>query len=141
MGYIPTLSEDHYVDSIDKKLDHLVSYFILSDVNQSLLFRGDILSLAFTYYSGINEPQVFENKLRSDLSFILEKYFRKVDVDIEIREKERQNDVDILLYVSVMDDNGNESKLSKIVIIRNSKIEKLINITSSGFKDGLLTVL
>lgn len=141
MGYIPTLSEDHYVDSIDKKLDHLVSYFILSDVNQSLLFRGDILSLAFTYYSGINEPQVFENKLRSDLSFILEKYFRKVDVDIEIREKERQNDVDILLYVSVMDDNGNESKLSKIVIIRNSKIEKLINITSSGFKDGLLTAL
>ena len=41
---VPSLSEQGYVYSTGDKLDRLLSYYLLSDNNQSEIFKGSVVS-------------------------------------------------------------------------------------------------
>jgi hypothetical protein len=131
MRTIASLTEEGWVQNSKDILGYIINYYILTDEAQSLAYQGNLISLAATYYKHINDPIVMADKVKSDLDKLLSRYFPTTTVETESK-KITEKKYAILLYVSVIDDDGKRSELSKVVELDTSGIKKIIKVNNYG---------
>lgn len=132
---IASLSEDGWVDDPNKMLDYLVSYYILTDAEQSYVFKGELISLPKTYYEHINDPANLAMAMRSDFNRLLENYFSQTEVVCYAKEDETNTGLFyIFLSASVMDDLGVRYDLNRILKLNESRANNVI--TYNNYADA-----
>lgn len=134
MKTIAALNEDGWVSDSYKILDYLVSYYILSDDAQSLLFQDNIINLPKTYFMYINDPDGMKIGIKQDLDKLLSRYFSVVDVETEVKKLSESN-YGILLSVAVINNDGVKVEINKVTEIDTSKSRSVINLNNYG--DGI----
>lgn len=128
---IASLSEDGWVTDSKKILNYLVNYYILSDAAQSFMFQDKIINLPETYFKFINDPDGMKLGIKQDLDKLLGRYFSFVDVQTEVKELTGKAFA-ILLYASVIDENGVKHDLSVVSQINSNKDRSVIEINNYG---------
>jgi len=130
MKVVATLSNDGWVSSSKKILDNLLSNYVLTDASQSYLFEDRLVSLPRTYHENINNPEGMVTGVRNDLEGLLNKYFPIVNIDVELKNVPQTNEVTILIRAVCVDDNNVRTELSKISVIGESKLRKVMNLNN-----------
>jgi len=127
---LPTLDTDGFVRQGQTMLDYLLSYYILTDTAQSLLFKDSLISLPRTYAKYMDDADGFARGIRSDLNILLQKYFKIVDVISEAYKNEKTKGYYVVISASVIDDNNHKYDISKVTDIKNSKSLKIFNFSN-----------
>lgn len=128
---IASLSQDGWVFDSQKRLDYIVSYYILTDNIQSLVFKGNLISLPFTYYNNISDPEAMKVAIKQDLDKLLGRYFQSVDIATTVR-KINDTTYGIAIYAAVIDDEGIKYEISKALSINNSLSSKVVTLNNYG---------
>lgn len=128
---IPSLSEQAWVTDSAKILNHLLSYYILTDNGQSLVFNSNLINLPVTYYKHINDPDGMANAVKTDLEKLLSRYFEVVDVLTEAKALS-DSKYAILIYASVIDSESVKIDVSKVVEINTSGLRNVLNVVNYG---------
>lgn len=131
---LPVLSEQGWLNNSKDILAYLISYYILSDAAQSIVFQDNIINLPETYYKNINDPDGMSTGIKTDLDKLLSRYFVNVDVVTQAKELDSKKYA-ILLYVSVIDSDNIKHELTKITEINSSGLRQIINMNNYG--DGI----
>ena len=131
---IGSLSDLGWVDNSETLLSKLLGYYILTDSAQSVIFQNNLINLPQSYYEYINDPQGMATRIKNDLDTLLSRYFSLVEVETEAVAK-TESVYGILLYATVVDDNGIKVNLGKVAEISSTGVTKVISINNYG--DGL----
>lgn len=131
---IASLSEQGWITDSYKILNNIVSYYILTDAAQTLMFNGNLTSLPETYYKYINDPVGMASAMKSDLDKLLSRYFSIAEVETDVKQLS-DSKYGILLHAAAVTDDGTRIDLSKVVEISTSGLRKIIEVNNFG--DGL----
>ena len=131
---IPSLSEQGWVTDSSKVLNQVISYYILTDIAQSLVFQGNLINLPYTYFQFINDPDQMSAGIKTDLDKLLSRYFGIVEVETNVK-KLTESRYAILLYGAVIDNESNRIEISKVADINTTGLRKVIDVNNYG--DGL----
>lgn len=134
MKTVPSLSEQSWVTDSAKILNHLISYYILTDNAQSLVFQDSLINLPYTYYQHINDPESMATAVKSDLDKLLSRYFSIVDVKVQSRQIEGKK-YGIVISAAIVDDDNKRVDLSQVVEINTTGLRNVINVSNYG--DGV----
>lgn len=133
MQVLPTLSSDGFLQSNEKMLDYLLSYYITTDARQSYLFNNRLTSLPYTAALYSTDPIGFREALKSDLISLLQKYYKFVDVQAETYEsKDDKLSYYIIFSVGVINEQGVKYDLNKVVSMRNTVSDKILAFSNYG---------
>lgn len=131
---VPSLSDLGWVMDAETMLSLLLGYYILTDGGQSISFQGNLINLPETYYLYINDSTGMAVKMKNDLDTLLSRYFVSVEVETEVKEITESKHA-ILLYASVITDDGIKVSLGRLLDMTSSGVSKVVNINNYG--DGL----
>lgn len=131
---IASLSEQGWISDSYKILNNTVSYYILTDAAQSLMFEGNLISLPETYYKYINQPVEMASAVKTDLEKMLSRYFSVAEVNTEAKALS-DSKYAILLYAAAVTEDGTRIELSKVVEISTTGLRKIIEVNNYG--DGI----
>lgn len=131
---IASLSEQGWITDSYKILNNIVSYYILTDAAQSLIFESNLISLPETYYKYINQPTEMASAVKSDLDKMISRHFPIADVNTEVKAMS-DSQYAILLYAAAVTEDGTRIELSKVVEISTTGLRKIIEVNNFG--DGL----
>lgn len=130
---VPTLSEDGWVSDPAKMLDYLFSYYILTDAQQTLVFRDSIVSLPATYHLFINDPDNLAIGIQSDFSKLLDRHFSTNEVQCYAKQDATNPGLFyIFLSASITDDNGVRHELNNITQLKEGRSNKVIRYNNYG---------
>lgn len=134
---IGSLSDLGWVNNPETVLNKLLGYYILTEYAQSVVFQGNLISLPYTYFQYINDPSGMAIAVKADLDKLLSRYFASVDVEVEAVAK-TESIYGIVLYASVLSDDGVRVGLGRVVEMTSSGVNKIIDINNYG--DGLASL-
>lgn len=134
---VASLSEQGWVTDSSKILSNLFAYYILTDGAQTLVFKGNLINLPATYHQYLNDPDSMRAAIKSDLDKLLSRYFTDVDVATTVKAL-TDSQYAILLYATVVDDDGVKIELSKVVQIDTTGLRKVIDVNNYGDGEVLL---
>ena len=134
VAVVPSLSEQGWISDSYKILNNTVSYYILTDAAQSLMFEGNLISLPETYYKYINQPVEMASAVKTDLEKMLSRYFSVAEVNTEAKALS-DSKYAILLYAAAVTEDGTRIELSKVVEISTTGLRKIIEVNNYG--DGI----
>lgn len=137
---IPSLSEQGWITDSVKILGSIISYYILTDAAQTVMFQDNLINLPETYYKYINDPLEMASAVKTDLDKLVSRYFPIADVEAEAK-KLSESKYGILLYVSAVDENNQRIELSKVVQISTTGLRKIINMSNYGDGKSYLSSL
>ena len=83
---VPTLSPQGFVVSTGDKLDRLLSYYFITDTNQSNIFKGETISFQETVANYQRQPTLLCDRMKTELTAYLERYFTIVTVIVEYKD-------------------------------------------------------
>jgi hypothetical protein len=130
---VPTLSEDGWVTDPGKMLDYLFSYYILTDAQQTIVFRDSIISLPATYHLYINDPDGLAEAIRSDFSKLLDRHFSNSEVQCYAKQDPISPSIYYLFLSAIItDDSGTRYELNKITQLREGRSTKVIQYNNYG---------
>lgn len=128
---LPSLSEKGWVSDSKTVLAKILSFYILTDSAQSLLFKGNVINLPQTYQEHINEPMDMSAAMRSELTRLLERYFPTVEVNVKVKQEEKAL-ATILLFAEVIDSNGVMANLGKVLEIDTEGLRRTVDVNNWG---------
>lgn len=131
MKVVASLSESGWLTDPYKILDSIVSYYILSDGMQSFVFKDAVINLPNTYYQHINDPDSMAIKIKSDLVALLSRYFPSCDVSTYAKDM-GNGEYAVILYASIMTEDGSNLDIARVVEINSSKTRKVITVNNYG---------
>ena len=137
---IASISEDGWVTDSTKILDYVLSHYILTDNMQSLVFQGKLISLSYTYFQYINDPDNMAIQVTSDLQTLLGRYFQTTDVLVETRELDNKKYA-IAVYAAAIDSKGVKVDISKAIQIDTSRSRQVVNLNNYGDAVDLINSL
>ena len=131
---IPSLSEKGWITDSTTMLSKLLSFYMLTDAAQTLVYQDNLINLPETYYKHINEPLDMALAVKADITKLLERHFDTVDVMADVEDK-GSSKVAILIYAHVIDDRGVKVSLGKVLEMDNEGLRKTVDVNNYG--DGL----
>ena len=134
VAVVCSLSEQGWITDSYKILNNIVSYYILTDAAQTLVFEGNLISLPETYYKYINQPVEMASAIKSDLDKMISRYFPIAEVNTEAKAM-TDSQYAILLYAAAVTEDGTRIELSKVVEISTTGLRKIIEVNNYG--DGV----
>lgn len=135
--FVLSLSERGYIDATDQMLAKLLSYYILTDAGQTLVFQDNLINLPETYYRHINDPRGMAVAVKEDVTKLLERYFDNVEVVTDVEDK-GNTAVAIMIYAHVLDELGVKVSLGKVLEMDNEGLRKTVDVSNIGDGRGLL---
>lgn len=131
MFKIGSLSDQGWVSDPAATLNYLLTCYLLTDVGQTLLFKGNVTSLSYTYHLYINEPEQMATAVSSDLTTLLERYFAQVQVRCKSKLIEGAT-YGILIQAIAITQDGERVELSKVMEISTNNLRKIIHANNYG---------
>lgn len=134
MYRVAAISDLGWVEDPEMTLNHIFTYYLLTDAAQTLLFEGEVISLSKTYYKFINDPVGMAGQVMTDLQQLLGKYFSQVDVICTAKESTKKH-YGIAIRAAVTTEDNTRLELSKVMEIDTAHLRKVISVNNYG--DGL----
>lgn len=137
MSYkVPTLSRAGWADSVEEKVDYLVSDFFCAEASQSYLFDGSIASLTrlIQYHQGDISGLI--DGVRNTLQTYLRAYFEDVIIDVSSNANTAANptsSVELRIYCQVVE-NGKQYSIGHLLSTSGDKISKIIKFNNEGIE-------
>lgn len=130
---IATLSTLGYATDPEQRLDRMMAYYLTSYYSQSLMFRGNIMSLQKQLREYGNNTTELVTKVTDEMTSYLAQEFQGVTVRIrtDIPNPEDPNRINMTVEAIVSVDGKNYS-LARVVETRNSVIIDIINLNNEG---------
>lgn len=111
---LPTLSSSGVLSNPSLILDRLIKYFLASNQNQSNIFPNDTASLKYIVHLHSKNPMGFRDALISSLNKMLRRYFKTVDIIVQLNDITTESLVkEIQLEINVIDYDNIEGSFSK----------------------------
>lgn len=132
---VPTLSEQGFVYSTGDKLDRLLSYYFLSDANQSEIFKNEVVSFQHTFAAYQGRPMQLCENVKRELEGYLERFFNVVTVLVEYKDlKEGIDDgpYEIVLDVMAGDSFSDQQRLFKNVRMEDGLLTTILTYNNTG---------
>lgn len=127
---VPSLSVRGWVTAIPEKADLLFSHFYESDSSQSYIYGTNISNMQKLVESFGHEPDLLCENIRSTLLLYLGRYYPSVTTDV-IQKTSVDNKVTITIAIDVVEE-GKKYSFSRLLMLTNSKIEKVIKLNNDG---------
>lgn len=131
----PTLSERGFISSTEGILSEILSNYYLTDEQQELVYRKEIISLPKTYFRHINNPEAFKDRVLIELETLLKFHFEVVEVQGEVRiDPANGTRANIAIFASVVDSYGEKFSLGKVNRVTEEGFDftKVIDILNYG---------
>ena len=132
---VPSLSEQGYVYSTGDKLDRLLSYYLLSDNNQSEIFKGSVVSYQHTIAAYQHQPDILTERVKNELEGYLTRYFNVVTVEVKYKNlKEGVNDgpYEVVIDVIAGDTPEDQQRLYKNARMEDGILTAIFTYNNSG---------
>lgn len=132
---VPTLSEQGYVYSTGDKLDRLLSYYLLSDANQSEIFKDMVVSYQHTVAQYQRQPSVLCGEVKTQLENYLSRYFNVVTVEVNYKDlAEGVNDgpYEVIIDAIVGDTVDDQQRLFKNVRMEDGLLTNIFTYNNHG---------
>lgn len=132
---VPTLSPQGYVVSTGDKLDRLLSYYFTTDTNQSNIFKGSTISFQETVANYQGQPTILCDKMKTELTDYLERYFTVVTVDVTYKDlKEGIDDgpYELIIDAMVGDSFDDQQRLFKNARMEDGVLTSIFTYNNTG---------
>lgn len=130
---VPCLSLAGWVSSPSEKADALIAHFYESDKAQTLIFGDHVSNLQYVVEQYGHDIIALQQNLRIVLETYLGRYYDAVNV--EIQSNNSMSDpvakIELRVYADVTDGDQHYS-FGKLLMISNSKIEKIASLNNTG---------
>jgi hypothetical protein len=127
-----SLSEEGWITDSKRMVDSILANYILTDVAQSYVFQGKLLSLPRVYYAYINEPEKMADAVRKDLEALLGSYFDNIEVKSSVKQSGTTKYYYILVSAVCTDSNGVLIDITKIAELTTSRARTVYNVGNYG---------
>lgn len=131
MYKIGSLSDQGWIDDPRAILDYILICYLLSDVGQTLIFKGNIVSLPYTYHLYINEPEKMATAMNQDLVTMITREFPQADVKCAAKKIEGSQYA-ILVKAAAITAANERIELAKVMEISSDNLRKIIQTTNFG---------
>lgn len=130
---IATLSMMGYAVDPEQRLDRMMAYYLTSYYSQSLMFRGNIMSLQKQLREYGNDATELVTRVTDEMTSYLSQEFQGVVVRIrtDIPNPEDPNRINMTVEAIVSVDGQNYS-LARVVETRNAVIVNIIDLNNEG---------
>lgn len=130
---VPTLSIAGWVRSPSEKADALIAHFYESDKAQTLLYGDNVANLQFIIEKYGHDTVAVQQQLRTELERYLSRYYDAVNVSVTSDTSSEKSDgkVELRLYADVTE-AGKQYSFGKLLVISNSKIDKIMSLNNVG---------
>lgn len=132
---VPTLSPQGFVVSTGDKLDRLLSYYFTTDTNQSNIFKGETISFQETVANYQRQPTLLCDRMKTELTAYLERYFTIVTVIVEYKDlKEGIDDgpYELIIDAMVGDSFDDQQRLFKNARMEDGVLTAIFTYNNSG---------
>lgn len=130
---MPSLSEDGWVEYAGSQLDYAFSHFFLSDYSQTYIYTGAVSSFAWVLEESNGDYLKCQNLLTVTLQNYLNRYFKSTTIDCNVKPSlTNPSQGEIYLYVSVVDHQGKEYVLGKMITYADNQTVNVIKINNYG---------
>lgn len=131
--FIPTMSTMGWVDTIEEKADFTLSWFLVSDYSQSVVYHGSIKSLPWYIQRYSNNPYELRSQMITGLNELFSATFDEgVTVDVEIVDIDPINKpgkLTVRLSV-IIRSGGRDYMLGRLVEILNSRVVNIAKLNN-----------
>ena len=122
----PTLSTQMWLTTPEVVIDNILVNYISANPSQSLLFKGNVLSLQNSIYLNNDDPEGLIIKVEADLVNIYGQHSDNVTIDVTYAEVDGR--IDLTISGSIEMGNKNHD-LNKIVTDSTSLFSNIVNNT------------
>lgn len=130
---VASLSETGWITDTRTMLDKAMSYFFVSEENQTQLFLGEITSLPYIIQSNTGSISDTITSIERALHRYLSRYFNYVEVSVsEKTQTVQSNKAELIIYIQVTGNDGFNQSLSKLVQIEESTIKQIIDLSNNS---------
>lgn len=129
---VPTLSSIGWVDTIEEKGDHVLSYFITSEYSQSVLYHGKIASLQWLVQRYGKSEVDLEREITDTLDDLMSRYFGDAtEVDVTVAERDADQPGKLTIRFQCIIREGSHSvSLGRRVEFLNGKLANIVKINN-----------
>jgi len=127
MEVVPTMSLDGFVTDENLKIVKIYQYFLTTLKSQSIIYADTTISYDSTIKVNITNTNAVANDLEMSLSELYLRYYTDVDVNVEVTESDKSNNIGALIDIKIVKDDKSYT-LSKSISIVNGKLHNLSNI-------------
>lgn len=132
-AYLPSLSEDGWVNDPLLVGDYLLSHFFVSDFSQTQLYLNQVSSLPYIVQDAQGDTTKLISSVQSSITAYMSRYFNDVYVESAlVPNPSGSSDIGFTIFVSYLGNDGNTYQLNNIIETLNSKISNIININNNG---------
>lgn len=138
--YLPTLTLEGWTNNPPKVLDKVITYYFLTDYEQSIYFRNNTFSIAEAYYLYINDPEKFADKIKQDIITLLKNYFLEAEVNTRVIKKEPET-VEYAVSLSVRVITSTDIyEINRLAVMRHTSLYKMLQYNNYGdmYTDAML---
>ena len=129
---VPTLTASGWVSSIAESVDYLLSYYFTTYKSQSYIHKDSLVSLQYTIEKYGNDHFNLTDKIRSDLEYMLNKYFVITSVDVKVKTDGLNNSTEryeIYITVNIYRD-GIHHSVGYLTTLVDSKLLKFVRLNN-----------
>jgi len=131
--YLPTLTENHWLEDSLKKLDMLFSHFLVSTYSQTYVYDKQISSLSWLLEQYGSDSTDFATELKITLERYIGRYYKSVDVVSQSKEsEERPGRYEVIVDINVIDDNDNEYNIGRVLLVEKSTLISVLKLLNEG---------
>lgn len=129
----PSLTATGWITDPVKRADVLLYDFFVANYSQSIIFRGQIKSLAY-YIQRNTDMFVLRDTLQTAITSLLNSYYDGAEVSVKITPVknalgvvDNDSNMDIQISAIVIQD-GKRYSLGKLISVENASVKKVINV-------------
>lgn len=129
---VPTLSEDGWVTTPAGKVDKLLSYAYLSQASQSVLYNGNIVSVAKILAQHGTDEHGLKEELEAGFIKLMSGYFDSVEATVSVTpDRDKPTNLTINIQIYVVDD-GYTYSAGHLLTTLDSNILRVFEINNEG---------
>lgn len=129
-----------WVSSSSEKADALMAHFYESDKAQTLLYGTNVTNLQYIVEQFGHDVISLQQRLRTELETYLGRYYDYVAVTISSNDSVANpvSQIELKIYADVTE-GATQYSFGKLLVVSNSKIQKIANLNNYGFTDSQST--
>lgn len=131
---VPVMGTQGYVTDVANKFAYLFTNYYLTDYNQSILFKGEIVSLTRSLQECGSNKTTLTQRVRSELVTYFNRYYDSVSVNVTVEDDTTVGNEDqlVLTITVAITDSSVTSEFSRMVKTANGVINKVIDLNNYG---------
>jgi len=127
----PTLDETGWATAPVDKADALLSDVFEANASQTYLYPGTITSIQKVIEQSGSDMHLLTTNLKNALELYLNRYYLNSSVEVSYKvDQTQQSNITITIYCLVIETDGTQHNLGRLLYIADSKITKIMKLNN-----------